>query len=114
MPYNEFKVSFGDESDYPHNAINIAAKTRREAVKLYGLVLHHKGVLRKLGSDPCCVRVQLADNLNERGQFFKLWCAEEKIYAESYISMQMVSWCEYGTCMGRGACTFMSKISGGN
>lgn len=59
----------------------------REAAKLCGSVLHHKDVLRKLGSDPCCVRVQLADNLNERGQFFKLWCPEEKIYAESYISI---------------------------
>ena len=72
MPYIEFKVSFGDDSDYPHNAITIASKTCREAAKLYGLVLHHKGVLRKLGSDPCCVRVQLADNLNERGQFFQI------------------------------------------
>lgn len=87
--YSEYKVSCPNTLN--GDAINVAAQSRREAAKLYGLVLNHSGALNKMGGDPCCVRVQLAENLDERGQYFKLWSAAEKIYAESYISPQTVS-----------------------
>ena len=34
----------------------VVAKTRREAAKVYGLVLHHRGKLRALGDQPCIHR----------------------------------------------------------
>ena len=37
--------------------VNIAAKSMREAAKLYGLVLKHRGTLRPLGHPPCEVNV---------------------------------------------------------
>ena len=73
------------------DTIIIAAKSRREAAKLYGLVLDHSGMLHNMGDEPCCVRVQLVEKLDERGQHFKLWRATDKIYAETFISPQIVS-----------------------
>ena len=72
-------------------SLTITGKCRREAAKLYGLVLDHTGILKNLGDEPCCVRVQLAKNLDERGQHFKLWRATDRIYAETFISPQIVS-----------------------
>ena len=69
----------------------IAGRSLREAVKLYGLVLAHSSSLNKLGGEPCCVRVQLAANLYERGQHFKLWKAQNKIYTETFVSPHLVS-----------------------
>ena len=71
--------------------LEIAAKSRREAVKLYGLILHHRGILNHLGGEPCCVAVKLAGHSTDDGQFFKFWRAAEKIYAECYISPKTVS-----------------------
>jgi hypothetical protein len=93
LMYTEYKVSFGSDINCSNDAITVATKSRREAAKLYGLVLHHKGILNKLGGDPCYVRVQESENLDERGQYFKLWSATEKIYAECFISPQTVSIC---------------------
>ena len=73
------------------DSLTITGKCRREAAKLYGLVLDHIGILNNMGDEPCRVRVQLAKNLDERGQYFKLWRVTDKIYAETFISPQIVS-----------------------
>ena len=86
--YQEYKVS-GNYGTI--DAIAIAAKSRQEAAKLYGLVLDHSCILNNMGGEPCCVRVQLVEKLDERGQHCKLWRATDKIYAETFISPQIVS-----------------------
>jgi hypothetical protein len=73
-------------------SIKLAAKSRREATKLYGLLLHHHGFLKNLGGSPCCVAVKQAGNSNDTtGQCFKLWNAGEKIYAECFLPPKRVS-----------------------
>ena len=59
--------------------INIGGKSCREPAKLYGLVLEHSGILKKLGGEPCFAKVEPATNLDERGQHFKLWKSQDKI-----------------------------------
>ena len=72
--------------------MSIAAVGRREAAKLYGLVLKHFGLLKHLGGNPCRVQVVKKGNDHDSpGQCFKLWDAGEKIYAECYISPKRVS-----------------------
>ena len=68
----------------------IVAKTRREAAKLYGLVLHHRGKLRALGDRPCVIQVE--ENIpNSNGQSFRAWNAGNKIYVECFIPSRRVS-----------------------
>ncbi|KAJ7386902.1 hypothetical protein OS493_006936 [Desmophyllum pertusum] len=69
----------------------IVAKTRREAAKLYGLVLHHRGKLRALGDRPCVIQVE--ENIpNSNGQSYRAWNAGNKIYVECFIpSRRMLS-----------------------
>ena len=58
----------------------IVAKTRREAAKLYGLVLHHQGVLKPLGGQACVIQVEETSNPNDSpGQSFRAWNAGDKI-----------------------------------
>ena len=40
--------------------MTIVSKTRREAAKLYGLVLYHRGLLRALGVNKCFPAIPLA------------------------------------------------------
>ncbi|KAJ7371615.1 hypothetical protein OS493_024292 [Desmophyllum pertusum] len=69
----------------------IVAKTRREAAKLYGLVLHHRGKLRALGDRPCVIQVE--ENIpNLNGQSFRAWNAGNKIYVECFIPSRRPVW----------------------
>ncbi len=71
-------------------AINIMARNQREATKLYGLVLRHKGFLKPLGGVPCEVSVS-EYNSNRRGQVYKVWDNKDKIYVECIKSANRVS-----------------------
>ena len=68
--------------------MTIVSKTRREAAKLYGLVLYHHGLLRALGEWPCVIVVE--DNKGN-GQSFRAWNAESKIYVECVVPGRRVS-----------------------
>ena len=57
--------------------MEIVAKCRREAAKMFGLVLKHYGILKHLGGTPCCVKVLLKLCNDNVGQCFKLWDAED-------------------------------------
>ncbi len=55
--YQEFYVARIDEID--SMGMEIAAKCRREAAKLYGLLLKHHSLLKHLGRTPCLVKIVL-------------------------------------------------------
>ena len=64
-------------------AMDIMAKNQREATKLYGLVLRHKGFLKPLGGLPCEVTVMKCHyGSDRRGQTYKVWDNKDKIYVE--------------------------------
>ena len=71
--------------------INIAAKSMREAAKFYGLVLKHQGTLKPLGHPPCEVNVVTKQPNNHKEKRFKLWNAENKIYAQCFMTKKNVS-----------------------
>ena len=56
----------------------VVARTKREAAKLYGLILHHRGRLRALGDRPCVIQVD-ENKLNSNTQSFRAWNAGNKI-----------------------------------
>ncbi len=94
--YQEFYVARIDEID----SMEIAAKCRREAAKLYGLLLKHHGLLKHLGRTPCLVKIVLKGNTNDsHGQCFKLWDAGDKVYAECFITPKRVSFISYITML---------------
>ena len=66
------------------------AKNQREATKLYGLVLRHKGLLKPLGSVPCEISVT-EYNSGRRGQVYKVWDNKDKIYVECVQPANRVS-----------------------
>ena len=72
--------------------MGIVAKSRREAVKMFGLVLKHYGILKYLGGFLCCVKAVLKEKScsDTYGQCFKLWDAEDTIYAECFMTPQRV------------------------
>ncbi len=70
----------------------IAARSAREASKLYGLYLHHCGFLKPLGGIPCRVQAkQLESQEDILDNCFKLWNTGSKIYAECFIPPKMVN-----------------------
>ena len=66
----------------------IVAKSRREAAKLFGLVLHLRGKLRVLGEKPCVILVEEASNPSR--QSFRARNAGDKIYVECFIPSRRV------------------------
>lgn len=68
----------------------VVAKTTREAAKLYGLILHHRGRLRALGDRPCVIQVD-ENKPNPNTQSFRAWNAGNKIYVECFIPGRRVS-----------------------
>ena len=64
----------------------VVARTKREAAKLYGLILHHCGRLRALGDRPCVIQVDESNNSNT--QSFRAWKAGNKIYVKVFHSWQ--------------------------
>lgn len=92
--------------------MSVAAKTRREAAKLYGLVLRHRGILNPVaGGSPCIVNVrEVGNNSDDQGQTFKAWFTEDKIYVECMIASKRVSiyYCHILFCnnAGRGGDPF--------
>lgn len=68
----------------------VVARTKREAAKLYGLILHHRGRLRALGDRPCVINVD-ENNPNSNTRSFRAWNAGDKIYVEFFIPGRRVS-----------------------
>ena len=71
--YLEYYLSLEGDADYGEN---IVAKTRREAAKLHGLILHHYGKLRAIRDQPCVVQV---DEDNSSRQSSRTWFAGDRI-----------------------------------
>ena len=68
----------------------IVANSRREAAKLYGLVLKHN--LKHLGGIPCRFQVVQKGNDNDHpDQCFKLWKVGNKVYVECFVTPKRVS-----------------------
>ena len=68
----------------------LVARTKREAAKLYGLILHHRGRLRALGDRPCAIQVD-ENKPNSNTESFRAWNAGNKIYVECFIPVRRVS-----------------------
>lgn len=66
------------------STMNIVARNQREATKLYGLVLKHRGLLKPLGGLPCVITVKEYES-DKRGQSYKVWDNNNKIYVECFI-----------------------------
>ena len=58
--------------------MNVTAKSKKEAAKLAGLVLAHKGVIKHLADNGYIVGVIDRDNPNENVEKFSVWKTPEK------------------------------------
>ena len=68
----------------------VVARSKREAAKLYGSILYHRGRLRALGDRPCVIQVD-ESKPNSNTQSFPAWKAGNKIYVECFIPTRRVS-----------------------
>ena len=61
MKYEPYKQYYVTDINKHHDdlGIEIVAKSRREAAKIFGLVLKHYSILKHLGGILCCVEVVL-------------------------------------------------------
>ena len=66
--------------------MNVTAKIKKEAAKLAGLVLAHKGVIKHLADNGYIVGVIDRDNPNENVEKFSVWKTPEIIYVESIFT----------------------------
>ena len=66
--------------------MNVTAKSKKEAAKLVGLVLAHKGVIKHLADNGYIVGVIDRDNPNENVEKFSVLKTPEKIYVESIFT----------------------------
>ena len=71
-------------------SMDIAARNEREATKLYGLVLKDQGIIKPLGCSPCILTVKQY-KCDKRGQSYKVWGNDDKIYVECFIPGNRVS-----------------------
>ena len=70
-------------------ALNIFAKSKKEAVKLTGLVLSHGDFVKSLSKDSYPTSVVKKGDPNDFAEQFLLWKTSTKIYAESVYSKKV-------------------------
>ncbi|XP_028391880.1 uncharacterized protein LOC114516554 [Dendronephthya gigantea] len=83
--YSMFTVTYETNQTVSSEAsMDIVARNEREATKLYGLVLKDQGILKPLGCVPCIITVK-PYKCDKRGQSYKVWGNDDKIYVECFI-----------------------------